>query len=262
MSKGDAAVLLGVPIDRTPLDEAVSDAINAIEGLRSQLVFACANPHSLVEAQSDSEFRRALCHADLTVADGIGVILMARLARIPIGPRITGSDFFFAVLDALRRRGGGRVFFFGSSPQVIERIRERFVRDYGELTLCGTLSPPYRAWTDDENAAMVAQINAAAPDVLWVAMTAPKQEKWVDVNRGALSARVIGSIGAVFDFYAGTHPRAPRWMCKLGLEWLYRLLREPRRMWRRTLVSSPKFVGLMIWRHVLGRPWDGRSLHQ
>ena len=99
---------------------------------------------------------------------------------------------------------------------------------------------------------MVASINGADPDVLWVGMTAPKQEKWVEANRHHLSAPVIGSIGAVFDFYAGVNPRAPQWMCKLGIEWLYRLLSNPRRMWRRTFISAPKFVALVIWRHVLG----------
>ncbi len=252
MTTRDAAIMLGVPIDRTPLDMAARQALDAVERRRGPVVFACANPHSLVTAQSDAEFRQALRRADLTVADGVGIVLMARAARIPIGPRITGADYFFAVLEQLRRRGHGRVFFFGSSPKVLALIAERFGREYPELTLCGALSPPYRAWSEEENAAMVAQINAAAPDVLWVGMTAPKQEKWVEANRGALAAPVIGSIGAVFDFYAGTYPRAPEWLCRLGLEWVYRLVSEPRRMWRRNFVSSPKFVGMVIWRHVFG----------
>ena len=99
---------------------------------------------------------------------------------------------------------------------------------------------------------MVATINRANPDVLWVGMTAPKQEKWVEENRRQLHAAVIASIGAVFDFYAGANPRAPQWMCRLGIEWLHRLVRQPRRMWRRTFISAPKFVALVIWRHVLG----------
>jgi N-acetylglucosaminyldiphosphoundecaprenol N-acetyl-beta-D-mannosaminyltransferase len=257
MTARDAAIMLGVPIDRTPLDVVAGEALDAVERRRGPVVFACANPHSLVTAQSDGEFRRALCRADITVADGAGVVMMARAARITIGPRITGMDYFFAVLEKLRQRGHGRVFFFGSSPKVLGLIAERFAREYPELTLCGTLSPPYRPWSAEENTVMVATINAAAPDVLWVGMTAPKQEKWVEANRGALGTPVIGSIGAVFDFYAGTYPRAPEWMCRLGLEWVYRLVREPRRMWRRNFISSPKFVGLVIWRHVLGFGREG-----
>ncbi len=253
MTNRDAAMLLDVPIDRTPLEVAAAEALAAIERRRPPIVFACANPHSIVTAQADAEFLRALNRADLTVADGVGVIMMGRLARVGVGPRITGTDYFFAVLEQLKQRGYGRVFFFGSSPKVLELIAKRFAREYPELTLCGTLSPPYRPWSDEENRTMVAQINAARPDVLWVGMTAPKQEKWVEANRGALNAAVIGSIGAVFDFYAGTYPRAPEWLCRVGLEWVYRLVKEPRRMWRRTFVSAPRFVGLVLWRHVFQR---------
>ncbi len=97
---------------------------------------------------------------------------------------------------------------------------------------------------------MIATINEAEPDVLWVGMTAPKQEKWVHANVDSLNARVIGSVGAVFDFFAGTAPRAPQWMCSLGLEWLHRLAREPRRMWRRIFVSTPVFVRKVLAQHV------------
>ena len=97
---------------------------------------------------------------------------------------------------------------------------------------------------------MIATINQAKPDVLWIGMTAPKQEKWMHANAAKLHAKVIGSIGAVFDFYAETYPRAPKWICNLGLEWTYRLSREPRRMWRRTVVSAPKFVGNVFLQHV------------
>ena len=123
--------------------------------------------------------------------------------------------------------------------------------EFPEIEVCGTLSPPYRSWTSEENKAMIAKVNAARPDVLWVGMTAPKQEKWVAANRNQLDVPVVGSVGAVFDFFAGTNPRAPQWMCKLGLEWVYRLIREPRRMWRRTVISAPKFVVLVLWHHVL-----------
>jgi N-acetylglucosaminyldiphosphoundecaprenol N-acetyl-beta-D-mannosaminyltransferase len=105
-----------------------------------------------------------------------------------------------------------------------------------------TLSPPFRPWSKRENDDMVAKISQFQPDILWVGMTAPKQEKWVAANALRLTVPVIGSIGAVFDYYAGVTPRAPPWICDLGLEWLYRLPREPRRLWRRTIVSAPLFL--------------------
>lgn len=248
----DAGTLLGVPIDRKSLEVAVADSMTAIEREGEQIIFACANPHSLVVAQDDPEFKSALMRANLVVADGVGVTMMAKYAKEQVGPRIAGHDYFMAILKALESRGTGRVFFFGSSQRVLDLISEKFKRDFPSLTLCGTISPPFGAWSEAENAAMIASINAAGPDVLWVGMTAPKQEKWVETNRHQLDVPVIGSIGAVFDFYAGTYSRAPAWMCNLGIEWVYRLLKEPRRMFRRNFVSSPKFVALVVWRHIFG----------
>lgn len=216
------------------------------------MIFACANPHSLVTAQEDMEFLHALNRASHVVADGVGVSMVAKALGMHIRQRITGHDFFMNVMRALEQRGGGRVFFFGSSNAVLKLIRTRCAAEFPRVTVCGVLSPPFRVWSEEENAAMLKYINAARPDVLWVGMTAPKQEKWVESNRGELQVPVIGSIGAVFDFFAGTYPRAPAWMCRLGVEWLYRLLKEPRRMWRRNLISSPLFVLLVLRRHLFG----------
>ena len=179
------------------------------------------------------------------------------MVGVQIGPRITGTDYFQAVLNALQQRGDGRVFFFGSSQRVLDLIAKRFANDFPALTLCGTLSPPFGSWSDEENRRMVQVINDAKPDVLWVGMTAPKQEKWVEENRRNLNVPVIGSIGAVFDFYAGTYARAPQLICRIGLEWAYRFILEPRRMWQRNCVSAPKFIWLVFSRHVLG---VGKSL--
>ena len=251
--------ILGVRIDRMSLDAAVRESRAAIQRQRPPLTFACANPHSLSVAQEDTHFRNALNSTDIVVVDGIGLSVMARLARVPVGPRITGPDFFQALMRASEHSGGARVFFFGSTPQVLDRLSRRFKEEYPQLTLCGTLSPPFGAWSAEENTAMVSKINAAKPDVLWVGMTAPKQEKWVMDHRAALSVPVTGSIGAVFDFFAGTQPRAPAWVRGLGMEWVFRLMSEPRRLWRRYLVSSMKFVLLMLWREVLhiGAPRSG-----
>jgi len=248
----NTGVLLEIPIDSKSLSGIVQDSILSVEYRNSQSVFACANPHSLVVAQRDLEFKVALQQANLVVVDGIGASLMARIAGLRLGPRITGMDYFHGILNALNRRESGRVFFFGSSPYVLERIAKRFAIDFPSLTLCGVVSPPFGAWSETENHRMVKMINEAKPDVLWVGMTAPKQEKWVEVNRRQLTVPVIGSIGAVFDFYAGTYSRAPKWICDVGLEWLYRFIREPRRMWRRNFVSAPKFVWLVFRQHIVG----------
>ncbi|QSA98930.1 WecB/TagA/CpsF family glycosyltransferase [Methylococcus sp. EFPC2] len=245
------ASLLGISIPLASLQEITEKSVGAIAAGSEPLTFVCANPHSLVEAQKDLDFFRALKCADLIVADGVGVTVMARISNISIGPRITGADYFFSLMTSLNESGGGRVFFFGSSQHVLDLISQRFVKTFPSLELCGVLSPPFGLWSEDENQRMIEQINAAKPDVLWVGMTAPKQEKWVEANRTKLSASVIGSIGAVFDFFAGTYPRAPDWMCQLGIEFVYRLLKEPKRMWRRNFISTPHFISLVVKRHIL-----------
>ena len=252
MGARNAGTLLDIDIARMSLAEATEEALQAIDRKRFQRVFVCANPHSIVVAQHDLGFQSALRQADLVVADGVGVSLMARLLGVQIGPRITGTDYFQALLMALQKRGGGRVFFFGSSQRVLDLLAQRFPRDFRALTLCGTYSPPFGSWSEYENHRMVQIINDAKPDVLWVGMTAPKQEKWVEENRHNLTVPVIGSIGAVFDFYAGTYARAPQWVCRIGLEWAYRFILEPRRMWQRNCVSAPKFLWLVLCRHVWG----------
>ena len=253
MTTREVGHLLGIPIDLKSLSLVIEESLQAIEEKILQRVFACANPHSLVIAQRDLEFQAALHKANLVIVDGVGVSLMARVVGIRLGPRITGSDYFHGVLNALQQRGSGRVFFFGSSQEVLGRIAKRFRVDFPSLTLCGVLSPPFGTWSEMENFRMVKVINDAKPDVLWVGMTAPKQEKWVEANRRQLYVPVIGSIGAVFDFYAGTYSRAPKWICDIGLEWAYRFIREPRRMWQRNFVSAPKFIWMVLRQHVFCR---------
>lgn len=236
--------LLGVRVDSRSLQDLVSAARLAISSRRASFVFACANPHSLIVARTDSQFRAALQQADAVVADGVGCVLGASLAGVSIGPRITGSEFFVAVMNDLNRTGG-RAFFLGSTDQVLEILIRRVNRDFPKVTT-GSLSPPFRPWSEDENRQMIEQIREFGPDVLWVGMTAPKQEKWVALNAREVAVPVIGSIGAVFDYYAGVTRRAPPWICDMGLEWLYRLPREPKRLWRRTFISAPKFLWYVL----------------
>ena len=236
--------MLGVSIDSRTLNEILSACEAAIRDRRESFVFACANPHSLVVARSDPDFRDALTKASAVVADGVGCTLAASLAGVSVGPRITGSDYFSAVMTSLNRTGG-RAFFFGSSAEVLAKLTDRASRDFPRVET-DSLSPPYGPWSQQDNQVMIDRICQFRPDVLWVGMTAPKQEKWVFANEARLHVPVIGSIGAVFDYYAGVTQRAPQWVCDLGMEWLYRLPREPKRLWRRTMVSAPLFLWLVM----------------
>jgi N-acetylglucosaminyldiphosphoundecaprenol N-acetyl-beta-D-mannosaminyltransferase len=233
--------LLGIPIDHRSLSELVDAACLSMQRRRESFSLVCANPHSLIVARADQLFRVALRSASAVVADGVGCVVGAALAGVTIGPRITGFNFFRALMSALQTRGCGRVFFFGSSDSVLAILSQRCRQDFPSLAIA-TMSPSFGDWSQDENDRFIERINASLPDVLWIAMTAPKQEKWMIANAARLHAPVIGCIGAVFDYYAGAVRRAPQWVCDLGLEWLYRLAGEPKRLWRRTLVSAPQFL--------------------
>ncbi len=206
------------------------------------------NAHSFVVAQKDGAFAKALMRADALLPDGISIVKACRWLGTKNAPveKIAGADLFAYEMGKLEEKGG-TCFFLGSSPSTLEKIVERAAKDYPHIDI-KTFSPPYKAvFSPEENQAMVDAVNAADPDLLWVGMTAPKQEKWLDEHWAELDIRChAGAIGAVFDFFAGTVERAPQKWIDLGLEWLYRLLKEPRRTWRRYLVNNPRFLWLVL----------------
>ena len=206
------------------------------------------NAHSFVVAQKDEAFAKALLGADALLPDGISIVKACRWLGTKDAPveKIAGADLFAYEMGKLEEKGG-TCFFLGSSPSTLEKIVERAAKDYPHISI-KTYSPPYKAvFSPEENQAMVDAVNAADPDLLWVGMTAPKQEKWLDEHWPELNVRChAGAIGAVFDFFAGTVERAPQKWIDLGFEWLYRLIKEPRRTWRRYLVNNPRFLWLVL----------------
>jgi N-acetylglucosaminyldiphosphoundecaprenol N-acetyl-beta-D-mannosaminyltransferase len=244
-------------MDLRTLPELVEQALACVDDGKRRLALAFVNPHSLAVARRDLEFIDALDAMDAVVADGIGCRLGAHLAGVRVGPRVTGHDFFTAFMRALDRRGGRRAFFLGSTEPVLELIRQRCRVDHPGVEI-GVHSPPFGAWSPDEDERLLELVADFSPDVLWVGMTAPRQEKWYAAMRHRLRVPVVGCIGAVFDYYAGTVRRAPPMVRRAGLEWLYRLAGEPRRLWKRTLVSAPQF----IWSATLQRfEGAGRARH-
>ncbi len=234
--------ILGYPVIASGVDACNAQIIEwVINGDRAYW-FACLNPHSAEVAEKDAAFKQALLNADLLVPDGVGVTVASRLLSGSIRDRVTGSDVFSGVSQRLDQQGGS-VFFLGSTDAVLSKIVARMAMDYPNVDVVGSYSPPFKSeFTDEDNTQMIEAINQAKPDVLWVGLTAPKQEKWLYANMARLDIRFAGAVGAVFDFYAGTVKRSHPLFQKLGLEWLPRLLQEPRRLWRRNLVSNPRFM--------------------
>ncbi len=211
-----------------------------------KLLINTINAHSYNTARKDEEFAEALMKGDALIPDGASIVMAMKWLRGLSMERIAGADLFAFEMDKLNRKGG-TCFFLGSTDEVLDFIRERAAFDYPNIKVV-TYSPPYRlAFSESENRAMIRSINAVRPDLLWIGMTAPKQEKWAYAHLSELDVDChIGTIGAVFDFYAGTVKRAPVWMQEHGLEWLYRLLKEPRRMWRRYIIGNTLFVWNVI----------------
>lgn len=219
-----------------------------------KLLINTINAHSYNVAQTDDLFAEALTCGDVLIPDGASIVKACRLLHADSQPkeRCAGWDLFayeMMRLAMLAKASNTRkkVMFLGSSERVLELIRERAATEFPALEII-TYSPPYKAeFSNEENQAMIDAVNSANPDLLWIGMTAPKQEKWTYSHWQQLHIHChCGTIGAVFDFYACTMQRAPMWWQQHSLEWLYRLLKEPRRMWRRYIIGNAKFIMYII----------------
>ena len=223
-----------------------------------KLLINTINAHSYNTARKDSLFAEALTNGDVLLPDGVSIVMACKWIKAKSLPkeRIAGWDLFVFEMEKLERESeelrtkseeSKIVMFMGSSQKVLDLIVKRAAEVYPHLKVV-TYSPPYSPeFSDEDNKAIIDAIHAANPDLLWIGMTAPKQEKWTYSHWKELNIHChVGSIGAVFDFFAGTMKRAPMWWQDHGLEWLYRLLKEPKRMWRRYIIGNALFLWNMV----------------
>ena len=232
-------------------DQRILESKVQLGGLpKGKLLINTVNAHSYNVAQQDELFAEALAKGDVLTADGASIVHACRYLHTPSQPkeRVAGWDVFIHEMTALEKQAEASnthpvAFFMGSSPGVLQRIKERAALDFPYLKIV-TYSPPFKPdFSPEDDIAIISAVNAAKPDLLWIGMTAPKQEKWTYSHWQDLNIHChVGTIGAVFDFYAGTAKRAPLWWQRHSLEWLYRLLTEPRRMWRRYIIGNALFI--------------------
>lgn len=207
---------------------------------KSNRIINTINPHSYCISKKDKKFNEALLCSDILLPDGIGIVLAERFLNGNKIKKIAGYDLFLFLMNKLNKNHGS-VFFLGASNKTLEKIKSKSFKNFPNITF-GSFSPPYKAkFSDKDSEIMCNKVNSFAPDVLFVGMTAPKQEKWVHINKNKLNANIICSIGAVFDFYAENIERAPNFMINLGLEWLHRSLKSTRLL-KRNFFSNPKFI--------------------
>lgn len=255
MSLDLAAAPEGAIIERTDVLGVGVSAVNmelalrTIEGwiARGEQHYVCVSGvHGVMESQADEALRQIHNRAGMVTPDGMPLVWLSRLNGRRHVDRVYGPDLMLACCELSLRRGY-RHYFYGGAEGVPELLAERLSKRFPGLRVVGTYSPPFRPLTPEEDETLVDRINATEPDIVWVGLSTPKQERWMAAHVGRVRAPVLIGVGAAFDFHAGLKKQAPFWMQRSGLEWLFRLGTEPRRLWKRYLVNNPRFV----WRILL-----------
>ncbi|MFZ0759278.1 MAG: WecB/TagA/CpsF family glycosyltransferase [Candidatus Sulfotelmatobacter sp.] len=238
--------VLGVRVSAVQIPDVMERMEQWIAEADRTHYIAVTGMHGVTESKQDPRFRAILEKADLVVPDGMPLVWLGRWRGYPLRRRVYGPE----LMETFCRKTGAKYahFFYGGAPGVADNLA-RIEQERHGIRVAGTFCPPFRPLTNQEQCEVVAAIQAAKPDVLWVGLSTPKQERWMEEYQGRLRVPVLLGVGAAFDLNSGGLKQAPRWMREHGLEWLFRLLAEPRRLWKRYLVQGSKFawcVGLEL----------------
>jgi N-acetylglucosaminyldiphosphoundecaprenol N-acetyl-beta-D-mannosaminyltransferase len=234
--------IMGYTVANEPVASAAEE-ITAALGEARPLQISFLNPHSVAVARRDAEFRTAIATSEVIFCDGAGLQLACALLNRRSVERVYGYEFFLALSRTLSAHGAGRVMFLGGSASRAEELVQKYRQDYPGIREITCLCPPFRQkFSPADLADMTRAIEQFRPDVLWIGLGSPKQEVVMHALRRQPGVPCTAAIGAVFDFYTGHVAHAPGWVRRAGLQWLHRLVLEPRRLWRRTFVSGPQFA--------------------
>lgn len=241
----ESSSLLGVPLHLADLDQVLRNMEQWIQQRdRCHWIYQ-ANSHGILEAHKHANFMEVLRSADLSLVDGkVTNWFLSRRASQPV-PHIRGTDLLLGFCKIADSKGY-RNFFYGDTDEVLSLMSENLLRQFPSLRIAGVYSPPFREMTPTEDAQITEMINQADPDVLWVGLGLPKQERWIFAHLKSLKVPVMAAVGAAFRFICGKSDPPPTWVSNAGLEWFWRVLHEPRRLWRRAFVYGPHFVGLSL----------------
>lgn len=232
--------VLGVQVSAVDPDLAL-ELISSWVDTRTRSYVCVTGVHGVMESQGDPALTQVHNGSGLTVPDGMPLVWCCHRAGLTDTRRVYGPDLMLAVLERAAERGWSS-YFYGGAEGVPELLGERLSERFPGLLVAGTFSPPFRPLTEAEDADVVQRIQDSGADLVWVGLSTPKQERWMVAHRDRLDAPVLLGVGAAFDFHTGRVRQAPAWMQQRGLEWLFRLLVEPRRLWRRYLSNNPRFV--------------------
>lgn len=231
--------ILGVQINVTDMNRTLDYIGMHLEELRGNYI-CVSNVHTTVMAYEDSAYRNIQNSGAMALPDGAPLSVYSRKHGFADAGRVTGPDLMLELIKASKEKGY-RHFFYGATQETLAAMRTAIERDYPDTCIAGMYAPPFRPLNASEDAAVVSMINQAKPDFIWVGLGAPKQEQWMYEHRGMLCGVSVG-VGAAFDYLAGDIKRAPKIMQKLCLEWLYRLLQDPKRLWKRYVTTNFKFI--------------------
>ena len=231
--------VLGVQVSAIDIPTATGEIGRWIDE-REQHYVCVTGVHGVMESQSDAELLAIHNQSGLTTPDGMPMVWAGKWAGLPI-ERVYGPDLMLALCERAVE-AGWTSYFYGGAEGVPERLAQKLTARFPGLRVAGTYSPPFRPLSPAEDVEIVERINAAAPDLVYVGLSTPKQERWMAAHVGLLHAPALLGVGAAFDIHAGTLRQAPRWMQRSGTEWLFRLAVEPRRLWRRYLSNNPRFA--------------------
>ena len=232
--------ILGVRIAAIDMKTAIAYIQEHLRELSGNYI-CISNVHTTVTSYEDAEYRKIQNGGALALPDGKPLSVLCRKRGFAGADRVTGPDLMREIFDR-SEKCGYRHYFYGSTPETL-KVLEQKLKEQWRLNIVGLESPPFRALTPEEDAQAVERINASGADFVWIGLGAPKQERWMAAHQGRVQGLMIG-VGAGFDYFAGNIKRAPMWMQKLSLEWLYRLLQDPKRLFRRYLVTNTKFLWL------------------
>ena len=233
--------ILKTNINVTNMSDTIKYIAGHLDDLRGKYI-CVSNVHTTVMSYENEEYRKIQNGAAMALPDGAPLSSYSRRKGYKQAQRVTGPDLMLE-LFAISKEKGYRHYFYGATEETLQSMKEVLERDYPGIQIVGMYAPPFRVLTPQEDAQIVAKINEARPDFIWIGLGAPKQEEWMYQHMGQLQGVLIG-VGAGFDYLAGYIKRAPRWMQRMSLEWLYRLLQDPKRLWRRYFTSNVKFICL------------------
>jgi N-acetylglucosaminyldiphosphoundecaprenol N-acetyl-beta-D-mannosaminyltransferase len=236
---------LGVRVNAIQISDVVAYMEQWIHERGRCYSIAATGMHGVVEAQRDPHFKEILNATDLVVPDGTPLVWVGRRQGHDLPRRVYGPDLMLAFCEETQGQGY-RHFFYGGEPGLAEQLARSLRRRFPGMQVAGTYSPPFRPLTNQEDSEIVTMISRAAPDVLWVGLGTPKQERWMHEHGDRLNVPAVVGVGAAFDMISGRHRQAPRWMREHGLEWLFRLFQEPRRLWRRYLIYGAEFIAWIV----------------